>query len=263
MVGLPFARVIGLSSSSGLKRREEELEEIIERALRKARSEELKAIADAVASLADYMKTGFKETLERIASIEMRIEEIEERLEELSKVLLEHSRILQEHSKRLEELTNAIREHSKRLEELTIAVQEHGKRLEELTRVIGSIGRRWGRDLEKTIIELYRHILAERGVIPEKIERFVYEDRDGEYYVKGSKIEFDIYAHDEKVYLIEVKSHADVEDVEWLYKRGEIYEKITGRKPRKLILVAVNIDVDAYERARELGVEVIYGSLVP
>jgi hypothetical protein len=249
LVGLPFARVIGLSSSFGLKGREEELEEIIERALRKARSEELKAIANAVASLADYMKTGFKETLEVIVSIEMRIKEIEERLEE-------HSKVLQEHSKRLEELTNAIREHGKRLEELTRVIGE-------LKTAIGSIGRRWGRDLEKTIIELYRHILAERGVIPEKIERFVYEDRDGRYYVKGSKIEFDIYAHDEKVYLIEVKSHADVEDVEWLYKRGEIYEKIIGRKPDKLILVAVNIDVDAYERARELGVEVIYGSLIP
>jgi hypothetical protein len=252
LVGLLFARVIGLSSSPGLKGREEEFEEIIERALRKARSEELKAIADAIASLADYMKTGFKETLERIVSIEMRIEKIGERLEEHSKilqehtkrleehskVLQEHSRILQEHSKRLEELTNAIREHSKRLEELTIAVQGRGKRLEELTRVIGelkiaigSIGRRWGRDLEKTIIGLYRHMLEERGVIPERIERFVYEDREGRYYVKGSKIEFDIYVHDGKVYLIEVKSHADVEDVEWLYRRGEIYEKITGRKP--------------------------------
>jgi hypothetical protein len=68
--------------------------------------------------------------------------------------------------------------------------------------------------------------------------------------------------HDEKVYLIEVKSHVDIEDVEWLYKRGEIYEKITGRKPDKLILIAVNIDVDAYERARNLGVEVVYGSLI-
>jgi len=94
LVGLPFTRVIGLSSSFGLKRREEELEEIIERALRKARSEELKAIADAVASLADYMKTGFKETLERIASIEMRIEEIEERLEEHLKILQEHTKSL-------------------------------------------------------------------------------------------------------------------------------------------------------------------------
>lgn len=247
--------MIGLSRSFDLKDREESLEEIIERALRKARSEELRVIAEAVKTLADYMKTGFKETLERIESIERRIEKFEERLEEHSKILQEHARILQEHSKRLEELTNTIREHGKRLEELTRIVGE-------LKTTIGSIGRRWGRDLEKTIIELYRHILEERGIIPEKIEKFTYEDIDGKYYVKGSKIEFDIYVHDEKVYLIEVKSHVDVEDVEWLYKRGEIYEKITGRKPDKLILIAVNIDVDAYERARNLGVEVVYGSLI-
>jgi hypothetical protein len=42
-----------------------------------------------------------------------------------------------------------------------------------------------GRDLEKTIIELYRHILEERGIIPEKIEKFTYEDIDGKYYVEG------------------------------------------------------------------------------
>jgi len=247
--------VIGLSRSFDLKDREESLEEIIERALRKARSEELRVIAEAVKTLADYMKTGFEETLERIESIEMRIEKFEERFEQHSKILQEHARILQEHSKRLEELTNTIREHGRRLEELTRVVGE-------LKITIGSIGRRWGRDLEKTIIELYRHILEEHGIIPEKIEKFTYEDIDGKYYVKGSKIEFDIYVHDEKVYLIEVKSHVDVEDVEWLYKRGEIYEKITGRKPDKLILIAVNIDVDAYERARELGVEVVYGSLI-
>jgi hypothetical protein len=247
--------VIGLSRSFDLKDREESLEEIIERALRKARSEELRVIAEAVKTLADYMKTGFKETLERIESIERRIEKFEERFEQHSKILQEHARILQEHSKRLEELTNTIREHGKRLEELTRVVGE-------LKITIGSIGRRWGRDLEKTIIELYRYILEERGIIPEKIEKFIYEDIDGKYYVKGSKIEFDVYVHDEKVYLIEVKSHVDVEDVEWLYKRGEIYEKITGRKPGKLILIAVNIDVDAYERARNLGVEVVYGSLI-
>jgi hypothetical protein len=50
----------------------EELERIIERAIKKARSEELKLIAEAVKTLADYMKTGFKETIERIEAIEER-----------------------------------------------------------------------------------------------------------------------------------------------------------------------------------------------
>jgi len=206
----------------------EELERIIERAIEKTRSEELKLIAEAVKTLADYMKTGFKETIERIETIEKRLEE--------------HAIILQEHTKRLEELSRIV------------------SRLEV---ALGSIGRRWGRDLEKVVLEVYRRALEERGVVPEKVERFIHIDRDGKYYVKDSKIGFDVYIHDDKVYLIEVKSHAELEHVEWFYKRGEIYEKITGRKPSKLILVAVHIDEDAYARAKELGIDVIYGAIIP
>ena len=242
------------------------LEEVVERAVRKARSEELRDVAEAIKTLADYVKKGFDiiaEHSKMIAEHSKRIEELSKRVEEHSKRLEEHSKILQEHSKRLEEL-------SRRVEEMNRVLMEHSKRIEELARevgkqgvVLGSIGRRWGRDLEKTVLELYRHVLEERGIIPEKIEKFTYVDVDGRYYVKGSKIEFDIYLHNARVYLVEIKSHADVEDVEWLYKCAEIYEKIRGRKPDKLLLIAVHIDEDAYERAKELGIEVIYGAIIP
>jgi len=222
--------VIGLTKSFDLR----EFEEIVERAIRRARSEELRLVGEAVKKLAEYMETGFKATIERIEKIEERIEKIEERIEE-------HSKILKEHSKRLEELSRVVG---------------------ELKVAIGSIGRRWGRDLEKTVIELYKHLLVERGITPERIEKFIYRDLEGKYHVKGSTIEFDIYIHDDKVYLIEVKSHAEIDHVEWFYKRAEIYEKITSRKPYKLVLIAVNIDEDAYTRARELGIDVICGSII-
>jgi hypothetical protein len=249
------------------------LEEVVERAVKRARAEELKDVAEAIKTLADYVKKGF----DIIAEHSKRIEELSRRIEETNKVLMDHSRRLEELTKAVQEQgeilaehTKILAEHSKRLEELTRAVQEQGKRIEELARkvgeqsaVLGSIGRRWGRNLEKMVIELYRHVFEEKGIIPEKIERFTYIDTDGRYYVKGSRIEFDIYVHNDKVYLVEVKSHADIEDVEWFYKRAEIYEKIRGRKPNKLVLVAVHIDEDAYERAKELGIEVIYGAIVP
>jgi hypothetical protein len=38
-----------------------------------------------------------------------------------------------------------------------------------------------------------------------------------------------------------------------------VAERILGRKADRLILVAVNIDREALERARELGVDVVYG----
>jgi hypothetical protein len=270
------------------------LEEVVERVVRRARAEELRDVAEAIKTLADYVKKGFdiiaehskriEEHSKIIAEHSKRIEEFSKRVEEHSKRLEEHTKILQEHSKRLEELSKRVEEltkavqgqgkvlaeHSKRLEEHSKRLEEHSKRIEELARevgkqgvVLGSIGRRWGKDLEKTVLELYRHVLEERGIIPEKIEKFTYVDVDGRYYVKGSKIEFDIYMHNNRIYLVEIKSHADAEDVEWLYKRAEIYEKLTGRKPDKLILVAVHIDDDAYKRAGELGIEVIYGAIIP
>ena len=55
----------------------------IERALRKAMSGELRTIAVDVETLADYMETGFKETLERV-----------EMLEELTIAVQEHGRRL-------------------------------------------------------------------------------------------------------------------------------------------------------------------------
>jgi hypothetical protein len=203
------------------------LEEVVTRAVLRARSEEMREIAEAVKLLANYMREGFEKTFKI--------------LEEHSKILREHSRILEEHGKRLEELTRAIG---------------------ELKVSVGSLGRRWGRDLERTVLELYRQTLEEKGVEPGKVEKYVYTDLKGEYLARGARIEVDVYIHNEKAYLIEVKSYAEVDDVEWFYKKAQIVEKILGKAAEKLIIVAVNIDKEALERAKQLGIEAVYGALV-
>jgi len=96
---------------------------------------------------------------------------------------------------------------------------------------LGSIGRRWGRDLERAVLEIYRHVLDERGVGPGKVEKFVYVDSEGKCCKKGARIEADIYVHDEKLCLIEVKSHAKYEDVECFHDLSEIMEKVLGKGP--------------------------------
>jgi hypothetical protein len=210
------------------------LEEVVTRAVLRARSEEMREIAEAVKLLANYMKEGFEKTF---------------------KILEEHSKILREHSRILEEYSKILEGHGKRLEELTRAIGE-------LKVSVGSLGRRWGRDLERTVLELYRQTLEEKGVEPGKVEKYVYTDLKGEYLARGARIEVDVYIHNEKVYLIEVKSYAEVDDVEWFYEKAQIVEKILGKAAEKLIIVAVNIDKEALERAKQLGIEAVYGALV-
>ena len=210
------------------------LEEVVTRAVLRARSEEMKEVAEALKLLASYMKEGFEKTF---------------------KILQEHTNLLQQHSKLLEEHSNLLERHEKRLEELARAVGE-------LKVAVGSLGRRWGRDLERTVLELYRHALEERGVEPGRVEKFVYTDVDGRFYRRGARIEVDVYIHDGGMYLVEVKSHAELDDVEWIYEKAGIVEKILGRKAAKLIIVAVNIDKEALQRAQELGIETVYGAVI-
>jgi hypothetical protein len=210
------------------------LEEVVTRAVLRARSEEMKEVAEALKLLASYMKEGFEKTF---------------------KTIEEHTSLLQQHSKLLEEHSKLLERHEKRLEELARAVGE-------LKVSVGSLGRRWGRDLERTVLELYHHALEERGVEPGRVEKFVYTDVDGRFYRRGARIEVDVYIHDGAMYLVEVKSHAELDDVEWFYEKAGIVEKILGRKAAKLIIVAVNIDKEALQRAQELGIDAVYGAVI-
>ena len=169
----------------------------------------------------------------------------------------------------LQEILMRLEEQGKRLEELSMRLEEQGKRLEELTVsmaevkvTLGSLGRRWGRDLEKTVLAIYRHALEEKGVEPGRVERFKYRDIDGRYVGKGADVEMDVYIHNEKLYLIEVKSRAEADDVTWLTVKAPIVEKILNRKAEKIILVAVNIDKEAYNLAKQQGIEVVAGTII-
>jgi hypothetical protein len=217
------------------------LEEVVERAVRRARSEELREVAEAVKTLADYMKTGFQETNKRIEELAKTVAEHSEKLEKLAKAVEEQGRILAEHGRRLDELTKAVA---------------------ELKVAMGSLGRRWGRDLERTVLEIYRDALEGRGVEPGRVEKFVYTDVDGRFMRPGTRIEVDVYIHDGKTYLLEVKSHAELEDVEWFAEKAGAVEKILGRKADRLIIVAVNIDKEALERAAQLGIDAVYGAVI-
>ena len=199
---------------------------------------------------------GVLEILKRLDAIEARIEEHSKRIEEHAKKIEEHSRRIEEISKRIEELTKILGEHTARIERLE-------KSVAELKISVGSLGRRIGLDLEKAVFSVYKDLLIGLGIKDvDRIERFVYVDSNGRYLEKGAKIEVDIYIHNGEVYLVEVKNLAEEEGVEWFNKKCEIVENIIGRKSKRKIIVAINTTKEAVNRARELGIDIVYGSLV-
>ncbi|MEM1683057.1 MAG: DUF3782 domain-containing protein [Ignisphaera sp.] len=239
------------------------LEEVVERAVRRARAEELKDVADAVKTLADYMKIGFEKVFQVLQEHSKRIDEHSKRIEELSKRIEEHSKILEEHSKRIEELSKRIEEHSKILEEHSKRIEELSKRVARLEVVVGSVTRRVGIDLEKTILSLYRDVLVWFGIEDvDKVEKFVYIDAEGRYMGKGDTLEIDIYIHNKEIFFIEVKSLVDVEDVMWFNHKCSIASRIIGKEPKRKIMVSIHSVKEALAQAKKYEIDIIYGELI-
>jgi hypothetical protein len=215
-----------------------ELEAIVKKAVREALeeagSEEARRIAEALDKLVTYTFTGFNKILEV--------------LEKHSKILEEHTKILEEHSKILEKHSNIL--------------EEHSKILARIEATLGGLTSRMGIDMERMILNVYKDVFEREGLEIRKVEKISFKDVDGRYYRRGAKLELDIYAHDDKVYFMEVKSLVDVNDIEWFNFKCEIFEKILGRRPDRRIIVCINILDEALERARELGVDIIYGRII-
>jgi hypothetical protein len=199
------------------------LEEVVERAVRRARSEELRDVAEAIKTLADYVKKGFD-------------------------IIAEQNKIIAEHSKRIEEHSKILAEHSKRLE-------ESAKEVRDLRRTVTVIAHRFGILSEEGFRDAMRYVVEEVFGVA-KVERWVYNDVEGFVYGIPSIVEVNLLIKDKEHILLEVKSRVSRGDVMELHKIRELYEKITGIKPRSAIMGGL-IDRGAKELAEKLGVEII------
>ena len=203
---------------------------------------------------------GYRDVLERL-------EEHDKKFAEMLAELREHRKLLEEHSRRFVSIERRLEEHDKKFAEMLAELMELRREFARLSMrvevTIGSMGRRWGTDLERTVLELFREALERRGIEPGKVEKFRCRDEDGRLTgVRGRIVDVDVLVRDDKVYVIEVKSRAELDHVEALPEKARVVEKVLKRKVERTYLVAVNIDREAYERARELGIEVICGHVI-
>ncbi len=204
------------------------------------------------------------------AKTEARLAKVEERLEEHDKKFVTIEERLEEHDKKFNAILEELLIHRKKLEDhdkmFNLIFEElKGLKLvtDEISVTIGSITRRYGKDLEKTILKIYKDQLIQMGINPDNAKRFKYIDKEGKYGIKGKEYEFDIVVSDDAIDVIEVKTHASKDDVEWFNDKVERVKSEFGKPLKRKVMVAVHIDEDALDRANELGISAIYGHVIP
>lgn len=123
-----------------------------------------------------------------------------------------------------------------------------------IERRISALGARWGIESEEAFREGLRGLLQkELGLNVEKWEAY---DDEGLVFGYPSQVEVDIALRDDKDVLIEVTSHARSSDLYLLKRKSLLYEKKTGKKPSRLLIVTPYADESAEQSAKQLEIEI-------
>ena len=202
---------------------------------------------------------GLEEILKRLDRNEQELVRLREDMakmfekheERFARIEEEIGRIWQEIERLREDMVKGFERHDMEIARLR---EDMMRGFDAMNRRISALGARWGLESEEAFREGLRGILEkELGL---KVERWTAFDETGSVFGHPSQVEVDVAVSNGKVMLIEVSSHVKQADVAALVKKAELYERITGRRPDRLIVVTPFAEERAMEAALKLGVEI-------
>ncbi|MEM2922987.1 MAG: hypothetical protein QW560_01060 [Candidatus Nitrosocaldus sp.] len=232
---------------------------------------EFARVWESIEKLRQDMQEGFRRHDEELKRHWESIEKLrQDMLEGFRRHDEEFARVWESIEKLRQDMLEGFRRHDEEFAKMRQDMQEgfkrHDKLLQELWVGQGSLGRRMGKDLEKLILNIYRDQLMQLGIDKDKARRFKYIDKEGLYGLKGKVYEFDVVVSNSHVDILEVKSYMEEEDMVVFYEKVNSIRQVIEVEYRagvkRLIAVAVHIDKEAVDKARELGIECIYGNMV-
>jgi len=201
--------------------------------------------AQEIAKLREDMIAGFKRHDEELAKLRQDMMEGFRRHDE---ILAMHA---QEIAKLREDMIAGFKRHD---EELAKLRQDMIEGFNLLKRHIDALGVRWGIMAEEAFREGLKGLIEKE--LGFKVERWVSYDEVGIVFGYPSRVEVDVAVKDERLVLVEISSHVKSSDVHEFRRKAELYERKTGRKPDRLIIITPYADGKALEAAGRFGIEI-------
>jgi hypothetical protein len=147
--------------------------------------------------------------------------------------------------RRFEAIIEELRRHGQQISDMQ-------QELREMRVGLSSLGIRVGDGLEEAICGVVEEFAGESFPFA---ERLGLRDESGEVYgVAGADVEFDLYAHNSRAYLVEVKSHLKAGDVLIFDKKVKFAERKLEQRVVPL-MIALSMEPRAEQQMRELGIK--------
>ncbi|MEW6301082.1 MAG: DUF3782 domain-containing protein [Thermodesulfobacteriota bacterium] len=224
------------------------LEEL--RAFREDSNRRFEAMDRRFEELRIEMIQRFEAVDRRFEAVDRRFEAIDRRFEAIDRRFEAVDRRFEAVDRRFEAVLETLREHTQQLRDQTQQLRDHSLHL-------SSLGGRVGHGLESLIKAVVEEFAGQTFPFA---ERLVLWDETGEVFgVPKAEVEFDLYVHNGKDYLVEVKSHLKTSDVLSFYRKVQFAQGKMGRSFIPLI-IALSMDPKAEPQMQELGIHYRIGA---
>jgi len=243
-----------------------------------ARREEIAAIMEELRSLHTEFQEFREETAQRFDQVEQRFERIDQRFEgvdqRFDQVEQRFERIDQRFEgvdqrfegidQRLDEIAQEVRESreetARRFDQVEQRFAQMSKHFEDLRDwvelVVGRAQVRSGRNLEDVVAAALRVALKRPDIRPESIRlRQKIVDTEGWVFPRGRQKEVDLVATDDEYLVFEVKSAAEVDDVDYFADKVELVQRLNPDKKVRGVFITLAPEPDVQQRCQELGIE--------
>jgi hypothetical protein len=182
------------------------------------------------------------EIAQRFEAMDRRFEAVDRRFEAMDQ---RFEMLLREMHERFEAVDQRFETVDRRFEGVITELREQRLHL-------SALGGRVGRGLEFIVKGIVEEFAGESFPLA---DRLVLVDTEGEVFgVPGAEVEFDLYAHNGRAYLVEVKSHLKTDDVLKFQRKATFAEAKLGRSLQRFI-IALSMDSKAEALMRQLGID--------
>ena len=224
------------------------LEEL--RALREEGNRRFEGLQHEIAQRFEAVDQQFETLLREIAQ---RFEAVDQRFETLLREMNQRFEAVDRRFEAVDQrFETSLREMNQRFEAADRRFEGIFAELREQRLHLSALGGRVGRGLEFLVKGIVEEFAGESFPLA---DRLVLVDTEGEVFgVPGAEVEFDLYAHNGRAYLVEVKSHLKTDDVLKFQRKAVFAEAKLGR-PLTRLIIALSMDSRAETLMQRLGIE--------
>ena len=163
----------------------------------------------------------------------------------------EQNRKWEEQNRKWEEQNRKWEENQQNFREMFAAMKTQQDRHNS---TLGALGARWGLNSERSFRDGLRAIVEESFGV--KVVNVTEYDNEGEVFGSPDQVELDIIVYDGVRIVCEIKSSMSKSDMNTFDRKANFYEKYSGQKFTRRMVISPMVDKWAMELAKKRGIEV-------